>query len=208
MLGIAGDVGDVGLGSRRGALTRLDTEVAPLVVRVLRSDGVGGGRRRRRRLRVSHQHCKVENLVHKKIDAYNDKVTKSVGMMEKKPNLPLHTSVRGGFVKNKCKYEPLNIDKVKECEIMITAYGFLVSQIQYNKGWCCVCREFPYALPEPKSLTKEVKKLVNAEVDGIMKEKFQMPTPEDFENAKSIVTSLRGSQGGSDIESGDKSATL
>ena len=120
----------------------------------------------------------------------------------------MNTSVRGGFVKNKCKYQPLDIDKVKECEIMITAYEFLVSQIQYNKGWCCVCREFPYALPEPKSLTNKVKKLVNAEIKEITEDKFKMPSKEDMENAQNIATSLRSSQGGSDIESGDKSASL
>jgi len=42
----------------------------------------------------------------------------------------------------------------------------------------------------------------------ITEDKFKMPSKEDMENAQNIATSLRSSQGGSDIESGDKSASL
>jgi len=49
--------------------------------------------------------------------------------------------------------------------------------------------------------------LVEAEVDGIMKEKFEMPSKEDMDKAQCIAISLRSSQGGSDIESGDQLAS-
>ena len=74
---------------------------------------------------------------------------------------------------------------------MITAYGFLVSMIQINKGWCCVCREFPYALPEPKSLTDKVLQKVEKEVDDITKAKFEEPTDKDYKTARNLM----GSQG-------------
>ena len=95
------------------------------------------------------------------------------------------------MAKAKSKYEPLIIDEVKACEIMITAYGFLVSQIQYNKGWCCL-REYPYALPEPKSLTKIVKEMVDAEIKEITNAKFAEPTDKEYEKARKL------SRGGSD----------
>ena len=60
-----------------------------------------------------------------------------------------------------------------------------MSQIQYNKGWCCL-REYPYALPEPKSLTKIVKEMVDKEIEEITKAKFEMPSPEDYEKARKL----------------------
>ena len=77
---------------------------------------------------------------------------------------------------------------------MITAYGFLVSQIQINKGWCCVCREFPYALPEPESLTKAVLDKVEKEVDAITDAKFAEPSPEDYKTAQKLSQRSDGSR--------------
>ena len=51
------------------------------------------------------------------------------------------------MTKNKSTYGPLLIDEVKESEILITAYGFLMTAIQTNMGWCCVCREFLLRAP-------------------------------------------------------------
>ena len=130
----------------------------------------------------------VENLVKKKVEMYNDHVKKSVGM-EKKV-LQYNTSVRGGIAKAKSKYEPLIIDEVKACEIMISAYGFLVSMIQINKGWCC-CSQFPFALPEPKSLTEAVLDKVGKEIDAITDAKFAEPTDKDYKTARNLM----GSQG-------------
>ena len=119
---------------------------------------------------------------------YNDHVKKSVGM-EKKV-LQYNTSVRAGIAKAKSKYEPLIIDEETKCEIMISAYGFLVSMIQIDKGWCC-CSKFPFALPEPESLTQAVLEKVGKEIDEITKEKFAEPTNEDYKKARNLM----GSQG-------------
>ena len=108
--------------------------------------------------------------------------------------VPAYTSVRGNITKAKSKYEPLIIDEVKESDIMITAYGFLVSAIQINKGWCCYCREFPYALPEPESLTKKVLKKVEDELTEITEAKFAEPSPEDYKTAQKLSQRSDGSR--------------
>ena len=59
----------------------------------------------------------VENLVHKKVEIYNDKVKKSVGVDADGHLLPTRTSIRGDMTKNKSTYGPLLIDEVKESEI-------------------------------------------------------------------------------------------
>ena len=66
-----------------------------------------------------------------------------------------------------------------------------------NKGWCknFKCRDFPYALPEPETLTKQAKDMVKEEIKEITDAKFDLPKQEDMEKAQNIVSSLRNSQG-------------
>ena len=68
---------------------------------------------------------------------------------------------------------------------MVSAYGFLVNLIMTNKGWCknFKCRDFPYALPEPETLSAQATKKVKEEIDQITKAKFAEPSPEECDAA-------------------------
>ena len=88
------------------------------------------------------------------------------------------------------------VDEVKEMQIMITAYGFVVNLIMTNKGWCPSVRDFPYALPEPKSLSIQAKVLVEKEIELITKAKWEEPTDKEKESGKNMTDRL--SQGSSD----------
>ena len=68
--------------------------------------------------------------------------------------------------------------------------------IMTNKGWCSgfKCRDFPYALPEPESLTLKAKKLVEAEIDLITKAKWEEPSPEDYKIAQDLSQRSDGSR--------------
>ena len=55
-----------------------------------------------------------------------------------------------------------------------------------NKGWCknFKCRDFPYALPEPETLTKQAKDMVKEEIKEITDAKFEEPSPEECDAAR------------------------
>ena len=72
----------------------------------------------------------------------------------------------------------------------MTAYGFLVSLIVSSRTHCCCCLQFPYALPAHILLTAKATHMVKDIIDGITIEKFR-----------------EHNSGGSDIETGDKSAS-
>ncbi len=129
----------------------------------------------------------VESLVKKEVEIHNDKVLKSLGSKTADGQImPLRTSYRGHITKSRSNYGPLYVDEVKEMDILVSAYGFLVNLIMTNKGWCksFKCRDFPYALPEPETLSAQATKKVKEEIDQITDAKFAEPTQEEYDAAQ------------------------
>ncbi|CAH0369619.1 unnamed protein product [Pelagomonas calceolata] len=125
----------------------------------------------------------VENMIHKRVEAYNDMVRKCVVVFADRRHLI--------------------IDYVKQQAILMTAYGFLASRILTHKSTncfcihcCCPClaQEFPYALPEHRMLTKIVKKLVEEEIAEITDAKFSEPSEDEYKKAQKLSQSIDGSR--------------